>query len=299
MNDGGSRMADTNYIITTCNNCGKTIKKRNRGDNRKYYCDTDCYREFQRSGKYKVESRRKGKYVKCSVCKKEYWQTPAISKAVKSNFCSRECYLKHHAIKNKNRECEYCKKIFSARTSSVRFCSKKCEVLRYRDRPENVCTCRQCGKQFCRIAITTTGRTQLKCTSFCTNECMIDYLKTNEDRKQALSKAFTGENHPLWMGGRSYAADRRGTNWKKTREECFKLHSSKCVLCGMTREEHKIRYNCDMHIDHIKPWHSFSKDEKYKANRQDNLRPLCVSCHAKHGIKAKKEDKEERIKEYA
>ena len=296
---GGINMTKKNYITTNCNNCNNVITKIDKGRNQNYYCDMRCYREFQRSGKYKIDKAKTGEYVKCSVCGGKYYQVPSKKKEVIKNFCSRKCYLKDHAIKNKERKCKYCGNIFIAKSSSRKYCSKECDNAAWSKRKGKVLECKQCGTNYCAMSARITGGFQYTKTTFCSDNCWKDFLRTNEERKKALSFAFSGNKHPLWLGGRSNADGHRGEGWKNIREICFSLHNNKCDICGMTREEHNIKYGFDMHIDHIKAWHYFSKYEKDKANNQSNLRPLCVSCHSRYGDKADIMTKKHRSSEYA
>lgn len=53
----------------------------------------------------------------------------------------------------------------------------------------------------------------------------------------------------------------------------------KCVLCGMTQEEHLLKYGRDITVDHIdgSGCNTLKKD---KNNSLDNLRTLCLRCHS-------------------
>ena len=60
----------------------------------------------------------------CNQCKKEFKTYP--SKIKTHNFCSRQCYNQYHSIKNKQRICPTCKKIFIAKTSEDKYCCFEC-----------------------------------------------------------------------------------------------------------------------------------------------------------------------------
>ena len=62
------------------------------------------------------------------------------------------------------------------------------------------------------------------------------------------------------------------------REKAILRDGGKCVKCGMTREEHKKKYNSDISVDHINGKGSSTAKEK-KDNRLENLQTLCLSCH--------------------
>jgi len=81
---------------------------------------------------------------------------------------------------------------------------------------------------------------------------------------------------------------------KKTKEQCQRYDDTSkfggnrkkalerdrymCLSCGMTREEHKKKWNRDITVDHIDGKGINSKD---KNNKLSNLQTLCLSCHGK------------------
>lgn len=60
----------------------------------------------------------------CKVCGRKF----RGSKYNANKFCSRNCYNKFHSIKNKQRECPTCHKIFEAKTSEDKYCSWDCYI---------------------------------------------------------------------------------------------------------------------------------------------------------------------------
>jgi hypothetical protein len=81
------------------------------------------------------------------------------------------------------------------------------------------------------------------------------------------------------------------------REIAIQRDGEKCVHCGMTRQEHKAKYGCDITVDHIDGNGCLVPKEK-KNNALDNLQTLCYSCHRrkdlrnegeKHGLSKLKE----------
>lgn len=78
----------------------------------------------------------------------------------------------------------------------------------------------------------------------------------------------------------------RKTNFKRqfgsieNREAVIKRDGNRCVKCGITREEHRIKYKRDITLDHInRMGRGVSKE--LKDNRMENLQTLCISCHMK------------------
>lgn len=62
------------------------------------------------------------------------------------------------------------------------------------------------------------------------------------------------------------------------RESVIKRDSEKCVICGMTRKEHKHKFKCDITVDHID---GKGRNSRFKNNRLSNLQTLCLPCHGK------------------
>lgn len=85
-------------------------------------------------------------------------------------------------------------------------------------------------------------------------------------RRKARRKVPYGSNLEWLFGG--------------NREIAIKRDGEKCVMCGMTREEHRQRYKFDITVDHIDGNGSHTPKEK-KNNSLDNLQTLCLSCHAR------------------
>lgn len=63
-----------------------------------------------------------------------------------------------------------------------------------------------------------------------------------------------------------------GGNWIKALER----DNYTCVTCGMTNEEHKIKWNRTITVDHID---GQGRNSKVKNNDLSNLQTLCLRCH--------------------
>lgn len=50
----------------------------------------------------------------------------------------------------------------------------------------------------------------------------------------------------------------------------------RCLECGMTDEDHKIKWGRPITIDH--------KDKNRKNNSQENLRTMCLRCHGRKDL---------------
>ena len=73
----------------------------------------------------------------------------------------------------------------------------------------------------------------------------------------------------------------------ENREAAVKRDGEKCTQCGITREDHKTKWNQDLHVDH-KDGYGRNVTKKTQNNSLDNLETLCVSCH---GVKSNTERK--------
>lgn len=68
-----------------------------------------------------------------------------------------------------------------------------------------------------------------------------------------------------------------GPEWDGIREKAITRDNSKCVSCGMGRDEHRDEYGEDLHVHHKKPLRLFKSREE--AHQLDNLDTLCKACH--------------------
>ena len=68
------------------------------------------------------------------------------------------------------------------------------------------------------------------------------------------------------------------------REQVIQRDNGKCVDCGMSREEHKLQFGCDITVNHIDHQSLRSNDDKFLGspnNDPNNLETLCLRCHGK------------------
>lgn len=73
------------------------------------------------------------------------------------------------------------------------------------------------------------------------------------------------------------------------RNPALQRDKEKCVMCGMTREEHKKKYGRDITVDHIDGRGKHTKD---KNNSLENLETLCLVCHGKKDRKRRSNRKQ-------
>lgn len=89
-----------------------------------------------------------------------------------------------------------------------------------------------------------------------------------------------GSVSPLYRGRRSSS---RGPNWRERAERTRARFDHQCARCGKTQGENGRRLS----VDHIIPWRLFTDHEA--ANSDDNLVPLCTSCHSKKTMRAERQ----------
>lgn len=83
-----------------------------------------------------------------------------------------------------------------------------------------------------------------------------------------------GETHYMWKEGKDV---RYGKNWLSQRKKAKERDSHECRSCGITAEEHKEKFDMDLHVHHITPAREF--EDYRKRNRLSNLMTLCAACH--------------------
>lgn len=62
------------------------------------------------------------------------------------------------------------------------------------------------------------------------------------------------------------------------REQVITRDCGKCVVCGITRSEHVLKYSRDITVDHID---GRGRNTDDKNNDMSNLQTLCLHCHGK------------------
>lgn len=98
--------------------------------------------------------------------------------------------------------------------------------------------------------------------------------KEQGERFRELRADFKGVNHPCWRGG-SFSSDYEMRGWREYAESIRARDGHKCTRCQLTNEQHQAKFDgYSLCVHHIVPY-KLSKD-----NSPENLRALCVSCHA-------------------
>jgi AraC-like DNA-binding protein len=98
--------------------------------------------------------------------------------------------------------------------------------------------------------------------------------KANIETRPASPRS--GKDHPHWEEDSSPY----GSGWtKRKRERVRELDNYQCIDCGMIQKNHKLEYDCRLHVHHLLK--ARDVDDGEKQNAVDNLVTLCVSCHRK------------------
>lgn len=228
----------------------------------------------------------------CEHCGTILTKKPAIDRSGKSCsiiFCNRSCYDAYRKIITITRNrpivvCSHCGIEYQSRSRKKdekhyrHFCSEQCRISHKKAIPKN---CVRCGCLFTPVKLHTGYNKMISYNAgkTCSHECHMAWIRENEDRKQKISEAFTGDKHPNWQGGTSRGyGSYRGPNWKQQRTKALKRDGYKCIVCGMTNDEHMEKYGNGLHVNHIEPYHNINN---YKiANRLSNLESLCVTHHS-------------------
>lgn len=290
-----------NKSHSNCIICGTQFKLVKGKGNK--FCGLPCYRISQRRGDY-AGLRESVRKHNCSNCGKE---VTGVSKSRKRNgdvaenvFCNRDCYDEHrrkikYTVKALCLNCNTEITNDTTGSNNPKYCSWSCRT-EHKKPPTYTRVCKVCHIEFCSIKYAKGKVVKEYYRTTCSEECRIQDIKTNSDRKEKISKAFTGSNHPNWLGGSSYLnfGGFRGSNWKRIRKQVIERDGFKCVHCGIEQEEHKLKYKCDFNVNHKVPFHQFGGKTEH-ANRLSNLETLCKSCHTKADWKYRKENQMQNI----
>jgi len=100
-------------------------------------------------------------------------------------------------------------------------------------------------------------------------------IRSDEHRnKIRLSKLK--EKNPRWSGG---SEQEYRPSWDSNRKPALERDNYRCVECGITDDEHRIRYDKGLHVHHKIP---------YKISKNDSLENLVTLC-VQHHIRAEQE----------
>ena len=115
----------------------------------------------------------------------------------------------------------------------------------------------------------------------------IDKLKPHGELIELFSQIFQDkpQNRKEWIMMRDLAFGHPKSitamhkkRFGGLREKVLERDDNKCTICGMTNEEHLVRWSRNLTIDHID---GYGRNVKNPHNLETNLRTLCLSCHGR------------------
>lgn len=276
-------------IVKCCSHKCSALLKRTYNPNKKcLYCNKDFI------AKYKTHTfcsnKCRGLYntttpiiKKCLVCEKDFKSVPdkidkKTNKSFENKYCCRECYDISQKKQLETRQCSTCgKDVTRAKhqlKSDIVYCSVECT------RKTESQICKVCDVEFCafmyRKANNIKGFTIVRPKrATCSTKCTIEYFKTNEDRKEKISKAFSGDKHPNYVNGcsknyRIRKTDKKENFSKRDKQELLLKFNNKCFKCGSNER---------LTIDHNVP---FSQGGRLTFS---NSVVLCLSCNSRKNAK--------------
>ena len=220
----------------------------------------------------------------CKICNTQFNYKPSKDKKDRQ-FCSRDCYLEHHKKVFIVLKCDGCGKDIKRNANSkiykTSWCSDKCKHQVAKD---IVNKCIVCDVEFCAVAFRkskyndsyTITKTKRK---VCSTKCHHEFYRVDQDRKDKISKAVQGENHPNYVNGSSYNKRIRKTEMKEifskqAKQELFIKFDNKCFNCRSTKK---------LSLDHNVP---FSRGGRLT---ESNTVLLCLSCNSSKNAKLPKD----------
>lgn len=279
-------------ITKKCELCNKEFQIEYKD---KKFCSVECYRLHQKSGNYKIDKLKTGIMIPCKNCSKDFYVPKKRSETQSNHYCSRECYLKyiHNNMLTKVHIrksgiifviCSKCgkeKELTPTGVSNIKkgqelfYCNDKC-----RSKRDDVLICKVCSCKFCSIQYRKSNNKKgfiivRPKRNTCSSKCLKEFYRKDQDRKDKISKAFSGSNHPNYVNGASYNERIRKTDikenfGKRDKKEVFKKFNNKCFKCGSLK---------NLCIDHHLP---FSRGGLLTFS---NCVILCKSCNSRKNAK--------------
>lgn len=254
------------------------------------FCDRECFGEWYSENRAGEDhpSWKPDVVVECSYCGDEMRVYPSKAELYEHQFCDPDCYGEwcsenrvgedHPRWKDVSKiDCEWCGDEIRPdphESDSRRFCDEKChaewqsENMTGENSPSwnggrSVVECSNCGDEK-RVK---PNKVERKNRHFCDRGCFGEWKSEN----------WVGEDAPFWRGG---GVGYYGPSWPRQRRRAVGRDDEECVLCGLSRDDHRERHGQDLHVHHKKPLREFGVENHEEANRLDNLVTLCRTCHA-------------------
>lgn len=220
---------------------------------------------------------KKDRIYKCANCGKE--SNRLKPKGSNNIFCNNKCYIEFSKKEIITKQCAKCGKDVSRPDymfkSDVVYCSSDCSSNK-----DVVLTCKVCNAEFCSIQYRKANNEKgfnisRPFRQVCSTKCHYEFYRTNQERKDKISFAFTGEKHPNYVNGCSSNYRVRRTEFKevffkKDKIKVLEKFNHSCFNCGSTEK---------LTIDHHLP---FSRGGRLT---ESNSVVLCLSCNSSKNAK--------------
>jgi 5-methylcytosine-specific restriction endonuclease McrA len=102
------------------------------------------------------------------------------------------------------------------------------------------------------------------------------YKENNLEKTREAIRAHYRRNIEKMKEKAAQKHDRK--HFSGLREVVIERDGAQCVSCGITREEHREKYNKDITINHI-DGNGTTKPYEEHNNSLENLETMCVVCH--------------------
>ena len=276
-------------ILAACKQCGKEFKP--KGSSRGKFCCWDCmiqYNASRRAGPgHKIAN------MPCANCNADIKRVLSVKRNGEYSdkvFCNRACYDEYRiSVYQSGPPCKGCGDKFARHAGNAgrAYCSDVCWKSSRKAKSKN---CIVCGCWFSPIYFMPSRREYVGVNNrtTCSKACVQRNYRENQARKDKISKAFVGENHPNWQGGPDLVSKRRdyrGSGWAALARAIRKRDKYICQHCGVTQKEHGRA----LEVHHKIPFSQFRGDNQ-KANKPSNLVSLCKSCHQNEEWKYRREN---------
>lgn len=178
--------------LKTCASCGmKFYSKHARWE--RSVCSEKCRRARI------VASKRKGKYLKCEQCGKEFWAKPYDIKKGKK-FCSVDCFYDWKKKSHKTLICQWCNKAMEVTRMAEhgkKYCSVGCHDKAQVKKVEVHCTI--CGSPTLRLPSIVKRQDVFLCSKECISEYFLERVVFFQSRTNTKPERMFNEQTPDYI----------------------------------------------------------------------------------------------------
>ncbi len=229
--------------------------------------------------------------MNCEICNKEFFVKDSYFKNRNRRFCGNKCRNIYFSSFKKTKNCIVCGAEFKDKAGGEKkYCSRECyyktlkgKQTTNKEKIKKICPI--CKKEF---YVLPSRNNRIYCSNKCFSLSRVGInrnvicagwnkgLKWSKDviekfKKSKLNLYSDKENHPRWLGGKSF--EPYSIDWdKKLKDSIRKRDGYKCKICGIGQKNltGKTKKLSVHHIDYNK-----------KNCSPDNLITLCNSCHVR------------------